>query len=180
MKRLNTFALMAMALPLASISVGAQAADCPKGDIKIYTSWPMQGAMIPEGTGMKNGVNLAVEQNKGVAGDFCIKVVNLDDSSPQTGKWDGAVEAENANKAISDPDAMVYIGTYITGAAKVSKASTQRAHMAMVSPANTYPGLSKKEGAAPGEPEIYRPLGIVNYFRVPPTDDIQGAVGARW
>ncbi len=38
----------------------------------------------------------------------------------------------------------------------------------------------KKLGAAPGEPEIYRPLGIVSYFRVPPADDIQGSVGARW
>jgi branched-chain amino acid transport system substrate-binding protein len=75
---------------------------------------------------------------------------------------------------------MVYIGTYNSGAAKVSMAITQRAHMAQVTPANTYPGLTKKAGAAPGEPEIYRPLGIVSYFRVPPADDIQGAVGANF
>jgi len=180
MKRLNAFALMVAAMPLVGLSVGANAADCSKGKIRIYTSWPMQGAMIPEGTGMKNGVDLAVEQNKGEAAGFCLEVVNLDDSSPQTGKWDGAVEAENANKAVSDADAMVYIGTYNSGAAKVSMAITQRAHMAQVTPANTYPGLTKKAGAAPGEPEIYRPLGIVSYFRVPPADDIQGSVGARW
>src|SRR5262250_1206308 len=180
MKRLNAFAVMAMALPLAGLAFGANAADCPKGKIKIYTSWPMQGAMVPEGTGMKNGVNLAIDQNKGEAGGYCLEVVNLDDASPQTGKWDGAVEAENANKAVADSDAMVYIGTYNSGAAKVSMAITQRAHMAQVTPANTYPGLTKKAGAAPGEPEIYRPLGIVSYFRVPPADDIQGAVGAHW
>jgi branched-chain amino acid transport system substrate-binding protein len=180
MKRMNAFALMVMALPLAGLSFEASAADCPKGKIKIYTSWPLQGAMLPEGTGMKNGVNLAVDQNKGEAGGYCLEVVNLDDASPQTGKWDGAVEAENANKAVADPDAMVYIGTYNSGAAKVSMAITQRAHMAQVTPANTYPGLTKKAGAAPGEPEIYRPLGIVSYFRVPPADDIQGTVGARW
>ena len=180
MKRYTAFAAMVMALPLVSLSVVANAADCSKGKIKIYTSWPMQGAMIPEGTGMKNGVDLAVAKNNGEAAGYCLEVVNLDDSSPQTGKWDGAVEAENANKAISDPDAMVYIGTYNSGAAKVSMAITQRAHMAQVTPANTYPGLTKKAGAAPGEPEIYRPLGIVSYFRVPPADDIQGTVGARW
>ena len=55
MKRWNAFAFMAVALPLAGLSVAANAADCPKGKIKIYTSWPMQGAMLPEGTGMKNG-----------------------------------------------------------------------------------------------------------------------------
>src|SRR5215471_15855474 len=180
MKRVNALALTAVALPLAAFSVAANAADCSKGKIKIYTSWPMQGAMLPEGTGMKNGVNLAVEQNKGVAAGMCLEVVNLDDASPQTGKWDGAVEAENANKAVADADTMVYIGTYNSGAAKVSMAITQRAHMAQVTPANTYPGLTKKAGAAPGEPEIYRPLGIVSYFRVPPADDIQGTVGARW
>jgi len=180
MKRWNALAFMVAALPLAGLSVAANAADCPKGKIKIYTSWPLQGAMVPEGTGMENGVKLAIGQSQGVAAGYCLEVVNLDDASPQTGKWDGAVEAENANKAVADPDAMVYIGTYNSGAAKVSMAITQRAHMAQVTPANTYPGLTKKAGAAPGEPEIYRPLGIVSYFRVPPADDIQGSVGARW
>jgi branched-chain amino acid transport system substrate-binding protein len=181
MKHLNIIALMVMAIPLAGLSVGANAApNCPKGKIKIYTSWPMQGAMLPEGTGMKNGVDLAVDMNKGVAAGYCLDVVNLDDASPQTGKWDGAVEAENGNKACQDADAMVYIGTYNSGAAMVSMTITQRCHMAMVTPANTYPGLTKKAGAAPGEPEKYRPLGIVSYFRIPPADDIQGAVGARW
>jgi branched-chain amino acid transport system substrate-binding protein len=180
MKRWNALALTVVGLPLAAASIGVAAADCPKGKMKIYTSWPMQGAMLPEGTGMKNGVELAVNQSKGEAAGYCITVVNLDDASPQTGKWDGAVEAENANKAVSDADAMVYIGTYNSGAAKVSMAITQRAHMAQVTPANTYPGLTKKAGAAPGEPEIYRPLGIVSYFRVPPADDIQGSVGANW
>jgi len=180
MKPWNAFAFMVVALPVAGLSVAANAADCSKGKIKIYTSWPMQGAMLPEGTGMKNGVDLAVDQNKSEAAGYCLEVVNLDDASPQTGKWDGAVEAENANKAVADADAMVYIGTYNSGAAKISMTITQRAHMAQVTPANTYPGLTKKAGAAPGEPEIYRPLGIVSYFRVPPADDIQGAVGARW
>lgn len=180
MRGLRTLAIMVMAMPLAGLSVEASAADCSKGKIKFYTSWPMQGAMLPEGTGMKNGVSLAVDQNKAEAAGYCIEVVNLDDASPQTGKWDGAVEAENANRAVADPDAMVYIGTYNSGAAKVSMAITQRGHMAQVTPANTYPGLTKKRGAAPGEPEIYRPLGIVSFFRVPPADDIQGTVGAIW
>jgi branched-chain amino acid transport system substrate-binding protein len=159
-------------------STGAQ--SCPKGKLRFYTSWPMQGAMLPEGTGMKNGVDLAVAEAGGVVAGYCIEVVNLDDASPQTGKWDGAVEAENANKAVADQQAIVYIGTYNSGAAKVSIPITNRAHMAQVTPANTYPGLTKKRGAAPGEPEIYRPGGYVNYFRPIPADDIQGAVAAKW
>src|SRR6476660_7725898 len=180
MKYWNALASIVLVTSLGGISGAVDAAECPKGKIKIYTSWPMQGAMLPEGTGMKNGVELALIQNNNEAAGYCLEIVNLDDASPQTGKWDGAVEAENANKAVADPDAMVYIGTYNSGAAKVSIPINNRAHMAQVTPANTYPGLTKKQGAAPGEPEIYRPLGFVNYFRPIPADDIQGAVAAKW
>jgi branched-chain amino acid transport system substrate-binding protein len=179
--RLMRIAAVAVVLfGLVTAGGNAAAQSCPKGKLRLYTSWPMQGAMLPEGTGMKNGVDMAVgEVNAAVAG-FCLEVVNLDDASPQTGKWDGAVEAENANKAVADPLAIVYIGTYNSGAAKVSIPINNRAHMAQVTPANTYPGLTKKRGAAPGEPEIYRPGGFVNYFRPIPADDIQGAVAAKW
>lgn len=176
--RVVTVAIVLVVLAAAGGSASAQ--QCPKGKLRLYTSWPMQGAMLPEGTGMKNGVDLAVAEANGMVAGYCLEVVNLDDASPQTGKWDGAVEAENANKAVADPLAIVYIGTYNSGAAKVSIPITNRAHMAQVTPANTYPGLTKKRGAAPGEPEIYRPTGIVNYFRPVPADDIQGAVAARW
>ena len=176
--RIAAIAVVLLGLAVAGGDAAAQ--SCPKGKLRFYTSWPMQGAMLPEGTGMKNGVDLAVGEVNGVVAGHCIEVVNLDDASPQTGKWDGAVEAENANKAVADPLAIVYIGTYNSGAAKVSIPITNRAHMAQVTPANTSPGLTKKRGAAPGEPEIYRPGGFVNYFRPIPADDIQGAVAAKW
>ncbi len=171
-------------LGIGALAVGmaapADAQQCPKVKLRIYTAWPMQGAMIPEGTGMKNGIDLAVSEVGGIVAGYCLEVINLDDASPQTGKWDGAVEAENANKAVGDLSAVVYIGTYNSGAAMVSIPINNRARMAQITPANTYPGLTKKKGAAPGEPEIYRPGGFVNYFRVVPADDIQGAVGAKW
>jgi len=150
----------------------------PKGVIKLYTSWPMQGAMIPEGTAMKRAVDLAVEHAGGMVAEYKIDVVNLDDASPVSGSGDGTTEAENAQKAVADADAMVYIATYNSGAAKVSMPITNKASMAQVTPANTYPGLTKP-GHAPGEPGIYRPTGKVNYFRAHPADDIQGAAAAK-
>src|SRR5436305_1911617 len=93
----------------AAAGGNAAAQQCPKGKLRLYTSWPMQGAMLPEGTGMKNGVDLAVAEVNSVVAGYCLEIVNLDDASPQTGKWDGAVEAENANKAVADPLAIVYI-----------------------------------------------------------------------
>ena len=100
LSRIAAVAVVLFGLGVAGGDVDAQG-QCPKGKLRFYTSWPMQGAMLPEGTGMKNGVDMAVAEANGVAGGFCIEVVNLDDASPQTGKWDGAVEAENANKAVA-------------------------------------------------------------------------------
>src|SRR5437867_13408397 len=94
-------------LAISALVTGADAQQCPKGKLRLYTSWPMKGAMLPEGTGMKNGVDLAVSEVNGLVAGFCLEVVNLDDASPQTGKWDGAVEAEDANKAVGDPLALV-------------------------------------------------------------------------
>ena len=118
-------------------------------------------------------------------GQFKIDYVSLDDATAAAGKWDAAKEQENANKAVSDPDAMVYLGPFNSGAAKVSIPILNQAKpgpLAMISPANTYPGLTKgpEFGADKGEPDVYYPAGKRSYFRVVPADDIQGAVAARW
>jgi branched-chain amino acid transport system substrate-binding protein len=176
--RISLWIFWGVILFLALGVVPVLAGEQPKGVIKLYTSWPMQGAMIPEGTAMKRAVDLAIEHAGGMVAGYKIEVVNLDDASPVTGSWDGTVEAENAQKAIADADAMVYIGTYNSGAAKVSMPITNKAGMAQVTVANTYPGLTKP-GNAPGEPGIYRPAGKVNYFRPFPSDDIQGAAAAK-
>jgi branched-chain amino acid transport system substrate-binding protein len=49
----------------------------------------------------------------------------------------------------------------------------------MVSPANTYPGLTEGgPGTEAGEPDNYYPTGIKNYARVVWNDQFQGAAGA--
>ena len=53
----------------------------------------------------------------------------------------------------------------------------------MVSPANTYPGLTKPGKGEADEPDKYYPDGCKsghNYYRVVPADDLQGKVGADW
>jgi branched-chain amino acid transport system substrate-binding protein len=75
---------------------------------------------------------------------------------------------------------MVYIGPYNSGAAKISMPILNKAGILMISPAVTWPGLTKPGQGDPGEPEIYRPAGKVNFTRVVPADDIQGPLGADW
>jgi len=50
----------------------------------------------------------------------------------------------------------------------------------MISPANTYPGLTKPGKGEADEPDKYYPSGPRNYSRVVPADDLQGAVAAQW
>ena len=104
----------------------------------------------------------------------------MDDATPARGAWDAGKEAENANKAVADADVMVYVGTFNSGAAKVAIPILNRANLVMISPANTYPGLTKPGKGEPNEPDVYYPGGKRNYARVVPADDLQGAVAANW
>ncbi len=190
MKNRKVTSLLVASTLLAGVfsAPGALRAQSPEV-MRFYSSFPLTGSSAAQTTSMVNAIQMAIEQRtkNGLIcnGKFKIDYVSLDDAIAATGKWDAAKEQENANKAVSDPDAMVYIGTFNSGAAKVSIPILNQAKpgpLAMISPANTYPGLTKgpEFGADKGEPDVYYPTGKRNYFRVVPADDIQGVVAARW
>lgn len=167
----------------ATTAAGSAAAAGPGGMIKIYSSFPVNSSSKSQIDSVINSIKMALEENGNKAGNFTLVYESLDDGSPaKGGEWDAGVEAANANRAVADPDAMIYLGTFNSGAAKVSIPITNRANLAMISPANTYTGLTKKvEGAVePNEPEVYYPTSTRTYSRVIPTDDLQGAVGAAY
>lgn len=148
--------------------------------VKLVSSLPRTGSANAQTTSMVNGIRLAIEEAGGKAGSFNVTYEDWDDASPERGAWDPAVEAANADKAVKDPDVMVYIGTYNSGAAKISMPKLNAAGLAMISPGNTWPGLTKPGIGEPNEPKVYRPSGKITYFRVVPADDIQGLVAAKW
>jgi branched-chain amino acid transport system substrate-binding protein len=150
-------------------------------EIHVYSSLPRQGTNTEQTNTLVEQIKQTLDGQK--VGNFTIKYFDLDDSSAaNNGDWDGAVEQANANKAAQDPDAMVYIGTYNSGAAKLSIPILNQACLVMVSPANSYPGLTKAVAGVTdtGEPDKYYPAGYRSYVRVIATDDIQGGVGAEW
>ena len=148
--------------------------------IKIVSSLPRTGSANYQTTTTANGIRMAVDEVGGKVGNFKIVYEDWDDASPERGQWDPAVEAANADRAIADADVMAYIGTYNSGAAKIAMPKLNQAGIVMVSPANTWPGLTKPGIGEPNEPMVYRPTGKVTYFRVVPADDIQGVVAAEW
>jgi len=150
------------------------------GTLKIVSSLPRTGSSKGQTDTIVNAIKMALDEAGNKVGNATITYEDMDDATPARGAWDAGKEAENANRAASDADIMVYIGTFNSGAAKVSIPILNRANLVMVSPANTYPGLTKPGKGEPNEPDVYYPGGKRNYARVVPADDLQGAVAANW
>ena len=117
--------------------------------VKIISSLPMTGASRTQTVEIVNSIKMAIDETK--ITNVTVLYDALDDATAAKGSWDAAQEAENARKAINDKQVVAYIGTYNSGAAKVSIPLLNQAGMVMVSPANTYPGLTKgpEKGAEP-------------------------------
>jgi branched-chain amino acid transport system substrate-binding protein len=150
------------------------------GTLKVVSSLPRTGSANAQTTSMVNGIRMAIEERGGEVDGFAIAYEDMDDASPQKGNWDPQVEAANAKKAIADAEVIGYVGTYNSGAAKVSMPMLNKAGLVMVSPGNTHTGLTKPGMGEPNEPAVYRPTGKITYFRVVPADDIQGAVACEF
>jgi branched-chain amino acid transport system substrate-binding protein len=146
--------------------------------VKIMSSLPMTGSSRTQTVQIVNSIQMAIADTK--IPNVTVNFEALDDATAAKGSWDAAQEAENARKAIGDSTVVAYIGTYNSGAAKVSIPLLNQAGLVMVSPANTYPGLTKPGKGEANEPNTYYPNGTRNYARVVPADDLQGAVGAVW
>lgn len=157
--------------------------DTSKGTINLYSSWPLTGSSTQVGGDAVEAVKLALSDFGNAAGGFALSYTALDDGiAANSGAWDTATETDNVTKVVNDPDAVVYMGTYNSGAAKISIPITNNAGMAQISYANTYTGLTKamEDVTEEGEPDVYYPTGKRNYMRTVVSDDIQGTAAAQW
>ena len=150
--------------------------DAASRTLTVYSSLPLQGAQRPQTTDMVKGIELALEQAGGKAGDFAVKYESLDDSTAQAGSWTPEATTSNARKAAQDESTAIYIGEFNSGASAISIPVLNEAGVPQISPANTAVGLTSDEpGAAPGEPDKYYLTGERTYARIVPKDTIQGA-----
>jgi branched-chain amino acid transport system substrate-binding protein len=146
--------------------------------VKLVSDLPLQGSSRIETVSMVNAIKLALEQRNYKAGDIKIEYESMDDATAQAGQWDEAKCAENAQKAAQDEEVVGWIGPFNSGCAAVEIPILNEAQLGMISPANTYIGLTKPS-PDPSEPEKYYPTGERNYSRVIVADDKQGAAGAK-
>jgi len=143
--------------------------------LTIYSSLPLQGDSRPQSVDVVNGEKLALDEAGGKVGKFKINYVSLDDATAATGKWDPGQTSADARKAAQDTGTIVYLGEFNSGASAISIPILNEAGILQISPANTYVGLTRSEGADKGEPDKYYPSGKRTFGRVVPADHIQAA-----
>jgi branched-chain amino acid transport system substrate-binding protein len=174
--------LVVLALVSALLLIGCGGGDQSGGGgggqtVKIVSDLPLQGANRAQTITMVNAIEMAIEERGGKAGSATVEYESLDDATAQAGQWDEAKCAENAQTAAQDEEIVGWIGPFNSGCAAVEIPILNEAGLGMISPANTYIGLTKP-GGEPDEPEKYYPTGERNYTRVIVADDEQGQAGA--
>jgi branched-chain amino acid transport system substrate-binding protein len=147
-------------------------------DFIIPSDLPLQGAIRHQTVEISRAMIWALAEKGWKAGSYKVGYQSCDDSTAQTGGWDTAKCATNAHLYANDKSVIGVLGTFNSGCAKIEVPVLNRAALAMISPANTNPGLTKKWDV--GEPQKYYPTGIRNFARVVATDDIQGPADALW
>lgn len=170
-----------------SVSTGTSSpdnsVDAASGNtVKIVSSLPMTGSALGQNQNIVNAIKQVLDENKSTVCDGKVKIEYemMDDATAAAGKWDPAQVTSNANKAVADPSVVAVIGHFNSGAAKLSIPILNQSDLVMVSPANTYPGLTKPGKGEANEPNVYYPNGKRNFTRVVPADDLQGAAAANW
>lgn len=144
--------------------------------VKIAVSLPMWIEWYSQAT--KNTIELALQESNYRAGDRIVEVVYVDTSDPND---PDTVTSERAalEIALKDESIVAVWGSTNSAEAKNTIPYLNQVPITLMSAVATWPGLTKP-GYAPGEPLIHYPSGRRNFFRVVPTDEIQGKVAARW
>jgi branched-chain amino acid transport system substrate-binding protein len=174
-------------LAVLAVALSAGLAGCGGGGggggntVKIVSDLPLQGSDRVQTEQMVRAIEFVLKQADNKAGDYDVEFESNDDATAAAGKWDEAKCAENARNYVDDDSIVGVIGTYNSGCAAIEIPILNDVPVAMVSPANTYQGLTKGgPGTESGEPDKYYPSGERNYVRVVASDDNQGRIGAAY
>ena len=138
--------------------------------VKIGVIAPLSGDQSPIGTGIRNGVDLAIKQanEAGKIEGWTIEMAAEDDTA------NANVGAQAASKLASDDEVVGVVGTYNSSVALQVAPILGRVNIVQVSPGNTATELTGRNDLANQKRQF------PNYFRVSTTDDIQGPFAATY
>jgi branched-chain amino acid transport system substrate-binding protein len=176
-------ALAATALALAGCGGGgAGTASAPDGPLTVYLSVPRHGTEAAAGQAVAAGARLALADAHGHAGGRALKLVQLDNTEPDSTAWDPGEVEVNARKAAEDDSTIAYLGELDTGGSAVSIPVTNEAGLLQVSPLDGLTTLTRDQpGAAVGTgPARLYPTGRRTFLRLVPVDWLQAKELVHW
>jgi branched-chain amino acid transport system substrate-binding protein len=144
---------------------------------RIVSSLPSKGIYAREARLIRQGIDLQVERAR--ADGILLEHVALDGGDPESGQPSRQVEMANAQRAVSDPAVIAYIGPWTSEATGWSLPITSKAGLLHVGVTATWPGLTQ-DGWDAGEPGKYYEGDARNYVRLVPPDSLQATRAARW
>lgn len=138
---------------------------------KIGVVAPLSGGLSALGLGIKNSVDLAIRQaneSNEIPG-WTLELDAKDDEAKND------VGQTAATSLAADPEIVGVVGTLNSDVAQAVAPILSAQKIAMVSPANTNPSLTRGEDYADNPSRLYP-----TYFRTCATDDIQGPFAAKY
>ena len=155
----------------AAAAPGGEACDTSKGTLVIGSVAPLSGDLSALGLGMRNAADLAIDQANAactVPGYSLVLQAEDDQALPQ-------IASQAASRLASDANVVGVIGTLNSSTAQTVQPILSERDIAMISPANTNPSLTRGENFAQTPARQFE-----NYFRVATTDDLQGPFAAQY
>ncbi|HEV2879613.1 MAG TPA: branched-chain amino acid ABC transporter substrate-binding protein [Candidatus Eremiobacteraceae bacterium] len=174
---------IAAVVALTSAALAGCTGNAPSGTsgggsvVRIGSDLPVSGGDASDGVPTANGVKLAViDANKRhLIPGFTIVASIVDDAV--NGVHNPSQGAKNIQAFASDSAVLGVVGPFNSNVAKAEIPLSNSLGIALVSPANTNPDLTK--GPLAAQLRTTNPNDIT-YFRVCTTDDIQGPAGADY
>jgi branched-chain amino acid transport system substrate-binding protein len=145
-------------------------------DAIVVSDLPRRGVGQPTSTLMIEAIKYVLARRDYRAGDLRIGYQSCNDTVGNQPFYAGLCE-RNAKAYAAAEDVLGVIGPWNSGCTAVQLpilSSKAAGPLAMISPANTYTGLTRKATDDPRAPGIYYPEGARNYVRVVPPDERQG------
>jgi branched-chain amino acid transport system substrate-binding protein len=147
----------------------------------IVSDLPLHGGPGVPALQMNAAITLVLREHNFRAGRVRLGYQTCDDSTAQTGVPDARKCASNAHAWVQHPLVIGVIGPYTSGCATLEIPITNRGPLAIISPTNSFVGLTHTDPLAPpGELNQLYPTGVRNYARVYPADDREAAALAQF
>jgi branched-chain amino acid transport system substrate-binding protein len=163
------------ALPAAHCSSVASAPGATPR-LLIAAGLPLGATYRTLGTEMDAAIRYVLRGRGFRAGRHSVGYQACDESTPAGEVDDEGRCAHNARAYARLQSVVAVIGPFSSTCATFQIPITNRAGLAMLSPTNTYVGLTRAgAGVAPGEPDVLYPTGRRTYARVIPDDRLQMA-----